>query len=368
MLVFDKNEIKESLSTEDIYNLLQEWGGEPEFTSFGIISSTICHNLPGEGSRKLYFYENSGLFKCYTECDSTFDIFELAIKVALIQASKTFDLNDAVRYIAYKMGLSGREESSKQTEIPEDWKFLANYDRINAIKINNKTAIELKPYDENILTHFNYDIKLTPWLKENISQKVLKECRIGFYPGGDQITIPHYDINGKFIGLRGRAMCKDECERYGKYRPLNINNILYTHPLGMNLYNLNLSKENIKNSKTAIVFESEKSCLKMRSYFGPESDISVACCGSSLSVHQMDLLLDLGVNEVIIAFDRQFQAIGDIEFKHLTTNLTKLYNKYKNLTSISFIFDKEMITNYKDSPIDCGKDIFLHLLDERISL
>ena len=84
MLVFDKNEIKESLSTEDIYNLLQEWGGEPEFTSFGIISSTICHNLPGEGSRKLYFYENSRLFKCYTECDSTFDIFELTIKVALI--------------------------------------------------------------------------------------------------------------------------------------------------------------------------------------------------------------------------------------------------------------------------------------------
>lgn len=368
MLVFDKNEIKESLSTEDIYNLLQEWGGEPEFTSFGIISSTICHNLPGEGSRKLYFYENSGLFKCYTECDSTFDIFELTIKVALIQASKTFDLNDAVRYVAYKMGLSGREEASEQTEIPEDWKFLANYDRINAIKINNKTTIELKPYNESILEHFNYNVKLTPWLKENISQRVLNECRIGFYPGGDQITIPHYDINGKFIGLRGRAMCKDECEKYGKYRPLNINGTLYTHPLGMNLYNLNLSKENIKNSKTAIVFESEKSCLKMRSYFGPESDISVACCGSSLSMHQMDLLLDLGVNEVIVAFDRQFQAIGDTEFKHLTANLTKLYNKYKNLTSISFIFDKEMITGYKDSPIDCGKDIFLHLLDERISL
>lgn len=46
MLVFDKNEIKESLSTEDIYNLLQEWGGEPEFTSFGIISSTIATTCP----------------------------------------------------------------------------------------------------------------------------------------------------------------------------------------------------------------------------------------------------------------------------------------------------------------------------------
>ena len=62
MINYDKTEIKNSLELENIFELLQEWGGDPEYTSFGILSSTICHNLPGEGSIKLYFYTNSGLF------------------------------------------------------------------------------------------------------------------------------------------------------------------------------------------------------------------------------------------------------------------------------------------------------------------
>ena len=51
---------------------------------------------------------------------------------------------------------------------------------------------------------------------------------IGFYPGGDQITIPHFDANGRFIGLRGRTMCVEEGEKYGKYRPVVINKNLYS--------------------------------------------------------------------------------------------------------------------------------------------
>ena len=97
MLVYDKNEIRNKLDIDDIFNLLQEWGGEPEYTEFGILSATICHNAPGEGSKKLYYYANSTLFKCYTDCDSTFDIFELTIKVFNIQHNRKLDLNDAVR-------------------------------------------------------------------------------------------------------------------------------------------------------------------------------------------------------------------------------------------------------------------------------
>lgn len=191
---------------------------------------------------------------------------------------------------------------------------------------------------------------------------------IGFYPGGDQITIPHFDANGRFIGLRGRTLCKEEGERYGKYRPIKIGKDLYNHPLGMNLYNFNNSKDNIKLAKKAIVFEGEKSCLLYQSYFGLDNDISVACCGSSLSNYQVQQLMSAGAEEIIIAFDRQFKEIGDEEFKHLKRNLLKLRAKYKNYVNISFIFDKKMITGYKDSPIDCGKDIFLHLFKERIVL
>ena len=112
----------------------------------------------------------------------------------------------------------------------------------------------------------------------------------------------------------------------------------------------------------------EKSCLLYKSYFGIENDISVACCGSSISAYQIQQLLDAGAEEIIIAFDRQFKEIGDEEFKHLKRNLLKVRTKYKNYAIISFMFDKDMITGYKASPIDEGREKFLQLFKERIVL
>lgn len=366
MVVFDKAEIREALSIENIYELINEWGGDPEYTSFGIISTTICHNYPGEGSRKLYYYENSDLFKCYTACDESFDIFELTIKVADIQKGLEYDLNDAVRFIAQRFGLAGRYETEMEDEL-DDWKYLENYDRIQDISVETQEVI-LKPFDTDILTRFNYKIKLTPWLDEGITQEVLNKAFIGFYPGGDQITIPHFDIHSRFIGLRGRTLCEEEGKLYGKYRPIKVNNVIYNHPLGMNLYNLNNSKVNIPKLDKAIVFEGEKSCLLYRSYFGIENDITVACCGSSITNYQIQLLRDCGAKEIIIAFDRQFEELGDDDFKKLTKKLTNIHSKYKNYVNISFMFDKEKITGYKASPIDEGKEKFLKLFKERISL
>ena len=304
MINFDKKEVKEALSLDNIFELLELWGGEPEYTSFGIISTTICHNPPGEGSRKLYFYENSGLFQCYTGwANPSFDIFELAIKVDNIQAHKAYDLNDAVRAVAYKFGIAGIEIEDEETDVLPDWQIFDRYERVENIELKDYN-VKLKEYDSIILSRLNYNVKIQPWLNEGMTQEVLNRAKIGFYPGGDQITIPHYDKNGNFIGLRGRTLCQEEAERYGKYRPLLVNKIQYTHPLGMNLYNLNNSKDNIKYMGKAIIFESEKSCLLYASYFGAENDISVACCGSNISAYQMNMLLEAGAKEVVIAMDR----------------------------------------------------------------
>lgn len=367
MLVYDKDKIKESLTENDIYLILEEFGGNPEQHQFGIVSATICHNEPGVGSKKLYYYFNSRLFQCYTGCaNSSFDIFELVIKVAEIQWHKTFTLYDAMRWIAYRFGFSGSYEEIPQANI-EDWQYLSNYERIQDINFKIESAV-LKEYDQTILKRFNYNIKIVPWINEGITQEVMKKAKIGYYPGGQQITIPHFDKDGRFIGLRGRTLGKEEGEQYGKYRPLYINKILYSHPLGMNLYNLNNSKKAIKTMKKAIVFESEKSSLMFQSYFGVDNDISVACCGSSLSAYQIQLLIEAGAEEIIIAFDRQFKILGDDEFKKLKANLLKIRERYKNFVTISFIFDKKMITGYKSSPIDEGPEKFLQLFKERIIL
>ena len=52
-------------------------------------------------------------------------------------------------------------------------------------------------------------------------------------------------------------MVKEEAEQYGKYRPVRIGNQIYSHPLGLNLYNLNNSRCVIPKVRKAIVFEGE---------------------------------------------------------------------------------------------------------------
>lgn len=368
MINFNKTDIKKQIKIENIFELLTDWGGDPEYTDFGIISTTICHNPPGIGSRKLYYYNNEdgGLFRCFTECAESFDIFDLTIKVTEIQKNIKYNLNDAVQALAFRFGLIDYIEEDNITEL-KDWKIFNRYEQIESLE-NKKYQVCLKEYNDKILTRFNYHARIKPWLDEGMTEEVLSEAGIGFYPGGDQITIPHFDKDYRFIGLRGRALNLTDAEKYGKYRPIKINNILYSHPLGMNLYNLNNSQENIKLFGKAIVFEGEKSCLLYRSYFGSDNDISVACCGSNLSSYQINMLIDAGAKEIVIAFDRQFQQLGDKEYQHLITNLKKINEKYKNYVNISFMFDKNMLTNYKDSPIDQGKDIFLQLFKERIIL
>lgn len=366
--MYDIKEIKEQITIEDVFNILQEFGGEPEVKDNQIISRTICHNVAGEGSRKLYYYSNSNSFYCYTGCaEPSFDIFELVIRVMRIQFHKEYSLSQSILWIANKLNLGCFPAETKDENALEDWTIFDNYARVQEIEVRNNEII-LEPYDDNVLVNFNYNVKIGPWLKEEIAQEVLKSARIGFYPGGDQITIPHYDENNRFVGLRGRTLSLLDSEMYGKYRPIKINNVLYNHPLGLNLYNLNHSKDNIKLFGKAIIFESEKSTLKYRSYFGEENDISTACCGFNISSYQIELLIKNGAKEIIVAFDRQFKKIGDDEFLKLKKKIQTLHLKYKNYVHLSFIFDKFMMTDYKDSPIDKGPEIFLKLFKERIIL
>ena len=110
----------------------------------------------------------------------------------------------------------------------------------------------------------------------------------------------------------------------------------------------------------------EKSCLLYASYFGEDNDITVATCGSSLINYQVKLLLSLGVKEIIVGFDKQFQEIGDDEWKRWTKKLTDINTKYGKECQISFLFDKNKLLEYKNSPIDQGPEVFMELFKERI--
>lgn len=373
---YDKNVIKNSLSLEQMYSFLDDLGAAPQPQGTMILNKTVCHC---GNSHKLYYYDNTKLFRCYTDCGGeAFDIYELTRKVKSRENPKIrytkegkeysdeWNLPEAIEFVAQYFGFSPIEkETENAMSILDDWKVLNNYDRIE--KINNETQIvELKIYDNGIIERLPRPI-IEPWEKEGITREVMNNCNICYDPKNCGIVIPHYDIDNRLIGIRERTLIKED-EIKGKYRPAYIGRQLYNHPLSFNLYNLNNSKDSIKTIKKAIIWEGEKSCLLYASYFGIDNDISVACCGSSLIPYQVKLLLNLGVEEIIIGFDKQFQEFNDDEHKKLVKNLKNIHKKYGTYVQISYLFDKWNLLEYKDSPIDKGKDIFLELFKRRVIL
>lgn len=361
---YNKDDIKNSLEISQIADLIAELGGEPQVQGSIIVCKTICH---GGDSHKLYYYDNTKLFRCYTGCaEPTFDIFELVRKVKERELDSEFSLPAAIDYVAQYFGFSKTEGLAEAPSAMIDYlTSLENYDRIENIEISQQ-RVELKEYDGTFLKHLPRPI-IEPWAKEGIKREVMDSRNICYDPKNCGIVIPHYDINNRLIGIRERTLIKEN-ERFGKYRPAKISNKMYNHPLSFNLYNLNKSKDNIARVKKAILFEGEKSPMLYASYFGEENDISVACCGSNLIQYQTWLLINAGAEEIIVGFDKQFQESGDEEFKKLIRNLKQIHKKYGMFVKISFLFDKWDLLGYKDSPIDCGKDTFLELFKRRVNL
>ena len=361
---YDKDTLKENLTIEEVFDLVSELGGEPIMGNNNMFTArTICH---GGDSHKLYYYGNTHLFHCYTGCgDASFDIYDLVLRVNKTAGIANFSLPKAIIFVAKYFGYTSETfEFDNNQETTKDWQIINAFKR-NKEKTQQQT-VELKVYDNKILRYLPRP-HIIPWEQEGISFDTILSRGICYNPISEGIVIPHYDIDGNLIGIRERTLIKEN-EIYGKYRPALLSGKMYNHPLGFNLYNLNNSKQSISTFQKAIIFEGEKSCLKYTSYFGDNSDISVACCGSNLINYQIKLLLSLGVKEIIIALDKQFQNIGDKEWQKWIIKLKTIYNKYGSYVNISYLFDKQNLLGYKDSPIDCGKENFLTLFKNRVTI
>ena len=99
-----------------------------------------------------------------------------------------------------------------------------------------------------------------------------------------------------------------------------------------------------------------------------DTNISVAVCGSSISKPQIDLLVGLGVENIVVAFDKEYEKLGTKKAEEYFMKLMRLCEKYKQHMNISFMYDRESLLKEKDSPIDLGKKVFLRLLEKRVEV
>ena len=145
---YDKDAIKNNLTIEQVRDLIAELGGEPQLQHEVLFCKTICH---GGDSHKLYYYDNTKLFKCYTDCGDSWDIFELVRKVKSRELDCDYQLPQAIQYVAQYFGYAPSERIDEtSTSIDADLQYLENYDRISNISLETK-IVELKRYDGNFL-------------------------------------------------------------------------------------------------------------------------------------------------------------------------------------------------------------------------
>lgn len=241
------SEIIEQLDDNKVKELLDKLNIPFEERANYLVMPTVCHNEDAdEASWKLYYYKNTHIFQCYTECGSM-SIFTF-LKNFYETRNITYDWYTDVYQLI--LGCSYfREETNNNS-----------YRSIRDNYTDKKARRELPSYSPLILDSF---IKYYPteWLEDGISKAAMDKFNIKFSPSQNKIIIPHYDAAGRLVGIRGRALNPEEIELVGKYLPVQIEGKWYSHPLSLNLYGLDKTKQAIQETGVACLFEAEKSIL-----------------------------------------------------------------------------------------------------------
>ena len=345
----DWNKVIEDLTEQDIIDLMKYFGvNNYKMTPEAIIFPTICHNVDIESaSMKLYYYRDNHFFYCYTE-DGGMSVFKFVEQVYKARGIDYDWYNDVFLLVT-----KGKKKEGLQAEKRELLKD--KYER-------RKRERQLEIYPAGVLNVFE-KIYPTQWLEEGISKETMDKFDIRFSISQNKIIIPHYNENGELVGIRGRALNTWEVENIGKYMPVQIEQKWYKHPLSLNLYGLNETKETIKKNGYVCLFEGEKSVLLMDGFKRP--NCAVAVCGSSINKFQIDILMQTcAPKEFIICFDKEEEGTEDKYFN----KLKKLGEKYSNYGNFSFIYDFHNRLEMKDSPVDRGEEIFNQLLKERVKV
>lgn len=353
------NAIIEALQEKDILDWLVSVGARiTRRTSKHVWMTTICH---GGDSDKLCYFRQTKTFYCYTNC-GYMNLYRIAMNVLDCSFPKAVQLFASMAHVNIHNALAVAGNGTYTSD-------LEKCKRARKSRGDKRQHNELRIVDPVVMSCFAPNTFYTGWRDEGISAAVMRDFGISWDELRRAIIIPHKDARGNIVGVRRR--CADEVSSGGKYLPLSIGGQIYAHPLGMTLYGMYEHSEAIRNSKQAIIFEGEKSVLKHHTYYGDMSN-AVAVCGFNITPVQRDMLLETGIEEIILAFDKDVLMYGDsvrteayARYCQRVNTMGRLFAPYCRTTALVDMGDK---LDLKDSPIDKGKEVFEYLLRNRVRI
>ena len=212
-----------------------------------------------------------------------------------------------------------------------------------------------KPIDESILEQY-VPLPHKAWIKEGISPKTQMLFEVGYDLQSERIVFPLRNKHGQLVGVKGRYVGTEDSEQ--KY--------LYLHPCngGLELFNFHRAMPYVEKRKEIIVVEGEKSCMFLTQW-GYKNCVAIG--GSDLSLYQVEMLKDLGMDvSVVFAWDKGIIKDNDEskskrrrEKEFILGQLEKF--NLLDLRKIFVVYDNDNLLEDKDSPVDKGKDVWENL-------
>lgn len=313
---------------------------------------SACHHSDWERHKnKLYYYVQSQRWHCYS-CAGDWDT------IGLVQHLRKCTFNQVVDYICSTLGITASEIQDNPSL--DNWqrdlrRWLPNAER--------DEPVELTAYDPSILDAFDH-LYPTDWLEYGITRDSMDKFGIGWYARQACISIPVVQ-NGQLVGVRGRYTRPQDIAK-GKYRPIAmLDGDVLKFATNQCLYGLDQNKAAIEKSRQVLLFESEKSILKAPSY---GINNALAVFGSNISKRHIEMLLELGVDDVVLAFDSDYKQMGDADFQFFVAKMKKLASKLRGYFGVSIIYNNQGYDAYKCNMMDLPYDKAMTLYERRARL
>lgn len=208
--------------------------------------------------------------------------------------------------------------------------------------------------DRQVLPYSYYDqfSKEIPkeWESEGIPGDVMQKYDIRVDNASNRIVYPVWDNAGNLIGCKGRT-------RFPNFKELGIKKYLNYQKIQTTDFFMGMreNKEDIIKCGTVIIFEGLKSVMHVAAWGFTNC---LAAETSHINNAQSAILVELGVKEVVIAFDK---GVSLAEVK----STTKLLRRF---TNVYVVMDKWNLLDDKDSPCDKGEDVFNMLYERRVKI
>ena len=345
--------IKAQITDDDIIALMDSMGIPlVSANSQYQLYPSACHHSDWERHKnKLYYYVQSQRWHCYS-CSGDWDT------IGLVQHIRKCTFNQAVDYICSTLGISATELDIRQDV--DNWqrdlrRWLPNADI--------DEPAELTAYDPAILSAFDH-LYPTEWLEYGITRDSMDKFGIGWYARQACISIPVVQ-NGQLVGVRGRYTRQQDVDK-GKYRPIAmLDGTVLKFSTNQCLYGLDQNKAAIEKCRQVLLFESEKSILKADSW---NIHNALAIFGSNISKRHIEMLLELGVNDVVLCMDSDYRQVGDDDFQFFVAKMRKLAGKLTPYFSTSIVYNNQGYDAYKCNIMDLPYDRAMKLYEGRARL